>query len=210
MILDWLILSEEVTIALRERRTVVALESTIIAHGLPWPTNFETAKQAENAIRYEGAVPATIAIWHGQPTIGLSTGQIEELAKSDGVMKASRRDLGAVVWLKKLAATTVSATMALAHMAGISVFATGVCVFPLEGFDRLGVGPDRKLGGFDGGKNSAISLSIVVSRLLSGSYSRWNSVIRCAAKRRRIIPETTCVIMRVRNSRMRTFGLSCG
>jgi|GEM_PF-2851801 len=152
MILDWLILSEEVTIALRERRTVVALESTIIAHGLPWPTNFETAKQAENAIRYEGAVRATITIWHGQPTIGLSTGQIEELAKSDGVMKASRRDLGAVVWLKKLAATTVSATMALAHMAGISVFATGVCVFPLEGFDRLGVGPDRKLGGFDGGK----------------------------------------------------------
>ena len=125
MIPDWLILSEEVTIALRERRPVVALESTIIAHGLPWPTNFETAKQAENAIRYEGAVPATIAIWHGKPTIGLSTGQIEELAKSDGVLKASRRDLGAVVGLKKLAATTVSATMALAHMAGIPVFATG-------------------------------------------------------------------------------------
>jgi pseudouridylate synthase len=103
----------------------VALESTLIAHGLPWPTNWEVACECEAVVRAEGAVPATVAVWHGTPTVGLSPEQIKELATATGVLKASRRDLGVAVGLNRLAATTVSATMALAHAAGIRVFATG-------------------------------------------------------------------------------------
>ncbi|MFO0822427.1 MAG: pseudouridine-5'-phosphate glycosidase [Gemmataceae bacterium] len=125
MIAPWLNVSAEVAAALAEERPVVALESTLIAHGLPWPTNLETAREAEAVVRAAGAVPATIAIWHGVPTVGLSESQLAELAQAPGVLKASRRDLGAAVGLKRLAATTVSATMALAHAAGIRVFATG-------------------------------------------------------------------------------------
>lgn len=125
MIPDWLMISEEVRAALAVGRAVVALESTLIAHGLPWPANLETAREAEEAVRAAGAVPATVAVWHGTPTVGLSVNQIEELARTATALKASRRDLGAAVGLKRLAATTVSATMALAHAAGIRVFATG-------------------------------------------------------------------------------------
>jgi pseudouridine-5'-phosphate glycosidase len=125
MIPDWLSVNDEVRVALAARRPVVALESTLIAHGLPWPANLETARESETAIRAAGAVPATIAIRHGVPTVGLNAEQLEELARTEGVFKASRRDLGAAVALKRLAATTVSATMALAHAAGIAVFATG-------------------------------------------------------------------------------------
>jgi pseudouridylate synthase len=117
--------STEVAAALADGRPVVALESTLIAHGLPRPVNLETARDVEAAVRAGGAVPATIAVWHGEPTIGLSDLQLQELAESTEVLKASRRDLGAVIALKRLAATTVSATMALAHAAGIRVFATG-------------------------------------------------------------------------------------
>ena len=77
------------------------------------------------AVRAENAVPATVAVWHGRPTVGLTDPQIEELAKTRGVLKASRRDLGPAVGLGKLAATTVSATMVLARAAGVNVFATG-------------------------------------------------------------------------------------
>ena len=125
MLPAWLTASEEVTEAIRERRPVVALESTLIAHGLPWPANIETAREAETVVRAAGAVPATIAVWHGTPTAGLTVSQIEELARPEGAMKASRRDLGAAVAGQSLAATTVSATMAIAHAAGIRVFATG-------------------------------------------------------------------------------------
>lgn len=125
MFAPWLNVSDEVAAALEAGRPVVALESTLIAHGLPWPANLATAREAEAEVRDGGAVPATIAVWHGVPTVGLTAGQVEELAKSSGVWKASRRDLGAAVGLKRLAATTVSATMALAHAAGIRVFATG-------------------------------------------------------------------------------------
>jgi pseudouridine-5'-phosphate glycosidase len=120
-----LAVAEEVSAALRAGKPVVALESTLIAHGLPWPDNRETAQEAEAAVRAEGAIPATIAVWYGKPTVGLSPGQLEKLAQAKGVMKASRRDMGVAVGLKILAATTVSATMALAHAAGIRVFATG-------------------------------------------------------------------------------------
>lgn len=122
---DWLTVSPEVAAARHAGRPVVALESTLIAHGLPWPSNLETARQAENAVRQHGAVPATAAIWHGTPTLGLTDAQLEQLAKADDVRKASRRDLGAAVGLGQLAATTVSGTMALAHAAGVRVFATG-------------------------------------------------------------------------------------
>src|SRR6267142_1811911 len=93
----------EVAEALEKRRPVVALESTLIAHGLPWPTNLETAQHAEAAVRAAGAIPATVAIWHGVPTVGLTQEQIAELAQASGVLKASRRDLGAAVALKRLA-----------------------------------------------------------------------------------------------------------
>src|SRR6476659_1342444 len=92
---DWLTVTDEVEAALEAARPVVALESTLIAHGLPWPANLETARAAEDAVRAAGAVPATIAVWHGAPTVGLSAGQVEELAKAPGVLKAGRRDLGA-------------------------------------------------------------------------------------------------------------------
>lgn len=104
---------------------VVALESTLIAHGLPHPLNVETALAAEAAVRAEGATPATIAILDGRPTIGLTPSEIERLSTAPNVFKASRRDLGASIALKRTAATTVAATMALAHRAGIRVFATG-------------------------------------------------------------------------------------
>ncbi len=117
--------SAEVAAALRDGLPVVALESTLIAHGLPWPINLETARAAEAAVRAEGAVPATVAVWHGRPTVGLDAAQVEHLARAPGVLKASRRDLGAAVAGRSCAATTVAATLALAHVAGVRVFATG-------------------------------------------------------------------------------------
>src|SRR5437773_7479954 len=115
----------EVAEALQAGRPVVALESTLIAHGLPWPLNLETARAAEAAVRAEGAVPATIAVWHGRPAVGLQDAELEYLARTPGVRKASRRDLAAAVVQGACAATTVAATLALAHRAGLRVFATG-------------------------------------------------------------------------------------
>ena len=115
----------EVAAALRERRPVVALESTLIAHGLPWPVNLETAQAAEQAVRAAGAVPATIAVLGGRPTVGLIEAELADLARTPGARKASRRDLGPAVAAGARAATTVSATMAIAHAAGLRVFATG-------------------------------------------------------------------------------------
>ncbi len=118
-------LRPEVAQALQEHRPVVALESTLIAHGLPWPLNLETAQAAEAAVRHTGAVPATIAVLEGVPTIGLDPPQLEKVARNRAVFKASRRDLGYVISRKLNAATTVAATMLLAHRAGIKLFATG-------------------------------------------------------------------------------------
>lgn len=117
--------SAEVRAALAGGRPVVALESTLIAHGLPYPVNRETAAAAEAAVREAGAVPATVAVWEGVPAVGLSPEQIDALATRTDVLKAARRDLGPAVALRKTAATTVSATMALARAAGVRVFATG-------------------------------------------------------------------------------------
>lgn len=115
----------EVAAAVNERRPAVALESTLIAHGLPWPLNLETARAAEQAVRAAGAVPATVAVLAGRPTVGLTDDELAELAQAPDARKASRRDLGAAVAARARAATTVSATMALAHLAGLRVFATG-------------------------------------------------------------------------------------
>ncbi len=115
----------EVYRAFQAGRPVVALESTVIAHGLPWPMNLETARGAETAVREEGAVPATIAVWEGRPTVGLTAEQLEALARRKDVLKASRRDLSVAVARGRTAATTVAATMFLAHRAGIHLFATG-------------------------------------------------------------------------------------
>lgn len=119
--------SPEVEAALHAGSAVVALESTLITHGLPYPTNVETALAMENAVREAGAVPATIAILAGQVTVGLSEEQIRELGQmpAGSVRKCSRRDLSVAVGLGEYGATTVAGTMIVAHMAGISVFATG-------------------------------------------------------------------------------------
>ena len=117
----------EVADALQGARPVVALESTLITHGLPYPTNVETALAMEQAVRDGGAVPATIAILKGQITVGLTQQQIESLGRSQSgtVRKCSRRDLPIAVGLGEDAATTVAGTMIVARMAGIRVFATG-------------------------------------------------------------------------------------
>ena len=114
-----------VAAALREGRPVVALESTLIAHGLPSPLNLETALLADRMVHDEGAVPATVGVFEGVPTVGLTGAQLAQFAAGTGVHKASRRDLAAAVALRQTAATTVAATMALAHQAGIRIFATG-------------------------------------------------------------------------------------
>lgn len=120
-------ISSEVAQALAEGQPVVALESTLITHGLPYPGNVETALSMEKAIRDGGAIPATIAVLKGRITVGLSTSEIEYLGKqpTGSVRKCSRRDLPIAVGLGEDAATTVAGTMIVAHMAGISVFATG-------------------------------------------------------------------------------------
>lgn len=115
----------EVADALARKAPVVALESTIVAHGLPRPANLEAGRALEAAVRKAGATPATIAILGGRLCVGLSPAQMEALALSDGIAKASRRDLAALIAKRSNGATTVAATMAVAAMAGIAVFATG-------------------------------------------------------------------------------------
>ncbi|MCA9927556.1 MAG: pseudouridine-5'-phosphate glycosidase [Anaerolineales bacterium] len=117
----------DVAAALENRMPVVALESTVITHGLPYPDNVATAAGMETAVRAGGAVPATIALIHGQIHIGLSNDQLEYLGQQAGkaVRKCSRRDLPIALAKREDGATTVAGTMILAHMAGIPVFATG-------------------------------------------------------------------------------------
>ena len=118
-------ITEEVQAALAEGRPVVALESTIISHGMPYPRNVEMAREVEQIVRDGGAVPATIAILDGIPRIGLTPEELELLGTASDVMKVSVRDLAYVVAQKKHGATTVASTMRLAAMAGIKVFVTG-------------------------------------------------------------------------------------
>jgi len=120
-----LIIAEPVQAALAARRPVVALESTLITHGLAYPRNLETALALEQAVRDGGATPATIAVLKGQMHVGLSREQIEGLATSKGARKCSVRDLGIVVGMGLDGSTTVAATMWIAQQAGVQVFATG-------------------------------------------------------------------------------------
>lgn len=120
-----LMVSEEVREALAANRPVVALESTIIAHGLPRPRNLEVALELEAAVRREGAVPATIAVLDGRPRVGLDEKQLERIASGDGIRKLGHRDLPLAVATEADGATTVSATALLAALAGVRVFATG-------------------------------------------------------------------------------------
>lgn len=117
-------LSVEVEAALRDRRPVVALESTLIAHGLPHPHNLDTAFASEDAVRAAGATPATCAVIEGVLRVGLSRDEVASLARP-GVEKASERDLAWLLARRATGATTVAATVALAHQAGVRVFATG-------------------------------------------------------------------------------------
>ena len=119
-------LGKHVEEAIKNNLPIVALESTIISHGMPYPENVETAKLCEETVRLNGAVPATIAIIEGEAVVGLSSEEIEHIGKlGEKVVKVSRRDLPYVMAKKLNGATTVSATMILAASAGISVFATG-------------------------------------------------------------------------------------
>ncbi|MFG3213973.1 pseudouridine-5'-phosphate glycosidase [Streptomyces tendae] len=120
-----LVVSEEVREAMDARRPVVALESTIIAHGLPRPRNLLVARELEEAVRQEGAIPATIAVLDGRPHVGLDKEQLERVANEDGIRKLGHRDLPFAVASGASGATTVSATALLAALAGVRVFATG-------------------------------------------------------------------------------------
>jgi len=122
---DLITLSPDVATALEDARPVVALESTIITHGMPWPRNVETARAVEAEIRAGGAIPATIAIMGGRIRVGLSEDELEALGRARDVMKLSRADLAACLASGRTGATTVAATMICAHLAGIAVFATG-------------------------------------------------------------------------------------
>ncbi|MDR2899014.1 MAG: pseudouridine-5'-phosphate glycosidase [Clostridiales bacterium] len=122
---NYLEISAEVRNALDEGRPVVALESTIISHGFNYPENIECARECERIIRENGAVPATIGIIPGKLKVGLSESEVEIFATKKPVEKCSRRDLAAILSRKEYGASTVAATMIIAHMAGIKVFATG-------------------------------------------------------------------------------------
>ena len=111
--------------ALREGKPVVALESTIISHGMPYPKNVETARKVEETVRQNGATPATIGIIEGEVVIGMNDEELEEFGKRKGIAKVSKRDLPIVIAKKAWGATTVSATMICAEKAGIPVFVTG-------------------------------------------------------------------------------------
>ena len=118
-------IAPEVSSALEQGRAIVALESTIITHGMPYPQNVATAREVEAVVRENGAVPATIAIISGQIRIGLSDKELDWLATTSGVMKLSRADLPYAIAANRHGATTVAATMICAHLAGLRVFATG-------------------------------------------------------------------------------------
>lgn len=117
--------SKEVQQALEKNLPIVALESTIISHGMPYPQNVQMANEVENIIRAQGAVPATIALMNGKIMVGLEPEELEILATSKNVSKVSRRDMASVLATRQLGATTVAATMICAKLAGINFFVTG-------------------------------------------------------------------------------------
>lgn len=125
MLNNYLDIHPEVAKALEEGRAVVALESTIISHGMPYPRNVETALKVEEIIRENGAVPATIAILNGRLKVGLTREEIEVLGNGKNIIKTSRRDIPFIIANKANGATTVASTMIIAELAGVKIFATG-------------------------------------------------------------------------------------
>jgi len=125
MLKNYLEIKPEVEAALKAGKPVVALESTIISHGMPYPKNVETALKVEKIIRDNGAIPATIAILGGKLKVGLTEDEIEYLGKAKNVIKTSRRDIPFIISKKLDGATTVASTMILAALAGVKIFATG-------------------------------------------------------------------------------------
>ena len=125
MKIQYLCIKQDVQDALKEGKPVVALESTIISHGMPYPENIETAKKVEMIVRENGAVPATIAIINGKIKVGLTEDELEYLGKGANILKASRRDIPFIIAKKLSGATTVASTMIISELAGIKVFATG-------------------------------------------------------------------------------------
>lgn len=123
--MDYLSITPEIQKAIAAGKPVVALESTILSHGMPWPENKSFAYEIEDIIRAEGAVPATIAVIGGKLKVGLTPDELDLMCKNENVAKASRRDLPIFLTTGQTAATTVATTMIVAAMAGISVFATG-------------------------------------------------------------------------------------
>ena len=123
--MNHLYISDEITAARQEARPLVALESTVISHGLPRPGNLATARRLESIVREENAVPATCAILQGRLCVGVDDEQLQHLANADGIRKVSRRDLPVAVAQRWDGATTVATTAWLAHQAGLAVFATG-------------------------------------------------------------------------------------
>ena len=122
---DYLSITPEVAQAIAENRPVVALESTILSHGMPYPENVEFAHKVEEVVRSEGAVPATLAIMDGKLKVGLTEEELVIVCKAENVAKASRRDIATYLATKQTAATTVATTMLIASLAHIKVFATG-------------------------------------------------------------------------------------
>jgi pseudouridine-5'-phosphate glycosidase len=139
MLEKYIEITKEIQQALSENKPVVALESTIISHGMPYPENVESARNSERIIREEGAIPATIAIIGGKIKIGLENDELEYMGKNNKIKKASRRDMAMLIAKKLDGATTVATTMLCAQLAGIKVFATGgiggVHRFAQETFD---------------------------------------------------------------------------
>jgi pseudouridine-5'-phosphate glycosidase len=125
LINKYLQISDDVKTAISEHIPIVALESTIISHGMPYPQNYETALEVENIVRANNAVPATIAIINGKIRVGLDKNDLEFLSTNKNILKASRRDIPLIVAKKLSAATTVSATMIFASLASLKIFATG-------------------------------------------------------------------------------------
>jgi len=152
-------LRDEVRRALDTGRAVVALESTVIAHGLPYPTNLETARAMEAIVRQHGAVPATIAVLDGKLRVGLPDAELEHLATAKGIRKVSQRDLPVVVARQEDGATTVAATATIAAWAGIQIFATG------------GIGGVHRNAPFDISNDLPTLASVPVAVVCSGAKS---------------------------------------
>ncbi|MGO9309732.1 MAG: pseudouridine-5'-phosphate glycosidase [Spirochaetia bacterium] len=165
---DRIRISEEVREALESRRPVVAFESTIISHGMPYPRNRETAERAEAIARESGAVPATVAVMDGRIAVGLRPEDLERLSTERGVLKVSRRDLSWALAARRTGATTVSATMFAAFRSGIDVFATG------------------GIGGVHRGASNSFDISADLTELASTSVC----VVSAGAKAILDIPKT--------------------